>query len=401
MGTATATPVPFAGTPWAWGANGYGQLGDGTTTNRFTPVQTLDLTDILAVSGGDYHSLALKTDGTVWAWGASDSGQLGNGTMSTANGTTMPSSAVPVQAAIHNAVAIAAGSGHNLALRSDGTVWAWGANHSGQVGDGTTVNRSYPVQVSGLSNVTAIAAGQAHSLAVQADGTLWTWGANAYGQLGDGTTTDRIAPTQIAIPVRVTAVAAGRSHSLALGTDGTVWRWGNAYGVNFGPTPGLVSSLDSITAIATGEHHSLALKRDGTVWAWGNDSYGQLGDGANDDPSCGPERCRVTPIQVSGLAGIVTIASGGNHNFVRGSDGTVWAWGDNWYGQLGDGSRTTYHSPVVVQGLADVPTFSLGRFHTLAVRTSTAPLPSTATPTATITPLPTQTPLPTPANPLS
>lgn len=192
---------------------------------------------------------------------------------------------------------VAAGDYHSLALKSDGTVWAWGYNVCGQLGDGTTTSKTTPVQVFGLTGITAIAGGGYHSLALKSDGTVWAWGDNGYGQLGDGTITQRIAPVQV-------------------------------YG------------LTGITTIAAGNCHSLALKSNGTVWAWGWNGYGQLGDGTTTD--------KITPVQVSCLTGITTIAAGGISSLALKSDGTVWAWGDNYFGQLGDGTRTDRKIPVTV-----------------------------------------------------
>jgi len=233
------------GTVWAWGQNGAGQLGDGTTTNRKTPVRVLELTDVVGVAGSN-HSLALKSDGTVWAWGYNNSGQLGDGTTTDRN--------TPVQVlGITGVVSIAAGTWHNLALKNDGTVWAWGYNNNGQLGDGTTTLRTTPVQVLGITGVVSIAAGSWHSLAFKNDGTVWAWGYNNYGQLGDGTTTQRNTPVQVS------------------GLTG-------------------IAGLTGVVDIAAGYFHSLALKSDGTVWAWGSNSEGLLGNGYTTNSN--------TPVQV-------------------------------------------------------------------------------------------------------
>lgn len=220
------------GEVWAWGFNGQGQLGDGTTTNRTAPVKSL-ISNVKAICAGSSgipsytdgsyagHVLALKEDGTVWAWGLNNVGQLGDGT--TTNRAT------PVQVSgLSNIVAIAAGGyahsagvigGHSLALRADGTVWAWGLNNYGQLGDGTTTNRSTPVQVSGLTDVVAIGAGGYHSVALKKDGTVWAWGYNGYGQLGDGTTTDRTTPVQVSNTgqlARIWKVVSTRGHYTVL-----------------------------------------------------------------------------------------------------------------------------------------------------------------------------------------
>ena len=188
------------GMVWIWGSNYRGQLGDGTTTSRSTPVQVNGVSSVSAIASGQQHTIVLKNDGTVWDWGVNYSGQLGDGT------TTDRSTPVQVSG-LGNVTAIASarvGDGcgyeldHTIALKNDGTVWTWGYNYYGQLGDGTTTNRSTPVQVSGLSGVTAIAGGGNHTIALKNDGTVWTWGYNYSGQLGDGTTTDRNTPVQVA-----------------------------------------------------------------------------------------------------------------------------------------------------------------------------------------------------------
>ncbi len=306
----------------ACGNNQSGQLGDGTTIDRhvLTPVQLFALP--LHVAGGGIHSLALLADGTVWAWGNNVWGQLGDG--------TRISRSTPVQVVgpggegfLSDIIAIAAASalssgvrfGHSLALKADGTVWAWGYNGQGQLGDGTTTERTTPVQVVGLTDVVAIAAGigpesdadraSGWSLAVKADGTVWAWGDNTYGKLGDGTTTSRSTPVQVVGPggagflTDVIAVAAGGGNTPFTGG---------------------------------GVGHSLALKADGTVWAWGYNLQGQLGDGTTTH--------RNTPVQVVGPGGIgvlseiTAIAAGGGsqpggHSLALKADGTVWAWGNN------------------------------------------------------------------------
>ncbi|MBM4165070.1 MAG: tandem-95 repeat protein, partial [Lentisphaerae bacterium] len=221
-GSSHSVALKSNGAVWAWGNNGSGRLGDGTTTTRWTPVQVSGLSSgVTAIAAGDSHTVALKADGSVWAWGYNVYGQLGNGTNT--------ASYVPVQVSglSSGVTAIAAGGNHNVALKDDGTLWAWGFNMYGQLGDGTNINRRTPVQVSVLTNgVTAIAAGNTHTLALKADGSLWAWGDNAWYQLGDGSTTTRRTPVQVSGITGVGAIAAGTWHTLALKSDSTVWVWG-------------------------------------------------------------------------------------------------------------------------------------------------------------------------------
>jgi hypothetical protein len=295
------------GTVWAWGYNYDGELGNGTWNSSNVPVQVSGLTSVTAIAGGGGHSLALKNDGTVWAWGYNYGGELGNGTWNSSN--------VPVQvSSLTGITAIAAGDGgHSLALKNDGTVWAWGDNEYGELGNGTNTNSNVPVQVSGLTGITAIAGGVVHSIAVKNDGTVWAWGNNGNGQLGNGTNTNSNLPVQVSGLTGVTSIAGGLYHSLALKNDGTVWAWGNNGNGQLGNgtfsnsnLPVQVSGLTGVTAIAGGNYHSLALKNDGTAWAWGNNDNGQLGNGTNTDSNL--------PVQVSGLTGVTAIAVGGLHS---------------------------------------------------------------------------------------
>jgi RHS repeat-associated protein len=353
--------VKSDGTVWDWGYNGLGQLGNGTTTTSSTPVQVSGLTGATSVAGGIYHSLALKSDGTVRAWGNNGSGELGNGTNSNS------STAVQVSG-LTGAIAIAAGGYHSLAIKSGGTVWAWGYNNHGQLGNGTTSDASIPVQVSGLTGVIAIAAGDYHSLALKSDGTVWAWGYNAQGELGNGTTSDATTPVQVTGLTAVTAIAGGFIHSLALKSDGTVWAWGSNGNGQLGngtystsSTPVQATGLTGMTAIAGGKYYSVALKSDGSVWAWGDNQYGQLGA---DTSTC----CSPSPAQVAGLTGVMTgVAAGFYHSVALKSDGTVWGWGDNQYGQLGTNIAT---STTPVAAAIPAPNSATYRYNGDGLRTS-------------------------------
>jgi alpha-tubulin suppressor-like RCC1 family protein len=367
-----AADPPLGGRGVAWGLNQDGRLGDGTTIERHTPVSIPSPSGIKAVAAGAGHSLALKDDGTVWASGLNSHGQLGDGT--TTNRVT------PVQVQnLSGVTAIAGGENHSLALKSDGTVWAWGENGIGELGDGTITERHTPVQVGvpPLSKVVAIAAGQGHNLALKDDGTVWAWGLNFSGQLGDGTTTDRHTPVQVQNLSGVTAIAGGDNHSLAVKSDSTVWAWGQNNNGQLGDgttterhTPVQVQNLSGVKAIAAGAGYSLALKDDGTVWAWGANGVGQLGVGtANTVPN-------PTPVQVGQappLSGVTAIAAHSGHSLTLRSDGLVQAWGWNIDGQLGDGTTTDRPFPVQVEHLGGTTAIAVGTRHSLAIGTLLTP----------------------------
>lgn len=358
------------GRVWTWGRNNFGQLGDGTTTDHFTPRPVQGLTGVVEIAAGGHHTLARKSDDTVWAWGLNNDGRLGDGTRTNRSS--------PVRIAVTDVVALAAagwppsgtgdGSGHSLALKGDGTVWAWGGNGSGQLGDGTTQTRLAPVHAAGIANAIAISAGYFHSAAVTRDGGAWTWGDNRTGQLGDGSTTSRSTPGRVPGLSGIVAVAAGVLHTLALRADGTAWSWGhNRYGALGDGTfterlvPVMVASSSGLTAIAAGPYHSMALSGGGSVVAWGLNNHGQLGDDTN--------ASRATPAPVSGLTGVVSISTGrgdpretsGMSLAVR-DDGTVWAWGDNGSGQLGDGRSLFRSTPTPVVTLTDMVSVAAGGF---------------------------------------
>lgn len=344
-GAAYALAVAGDGTLQGWGDNDYGQVGDGTTTGRAAPVGLDGPAGVAfaAVAPGVAHSLALAQDGTIWAWGRNDRGQLGDGTLTDA-ATPFPVSTPGGFAAV------AAGQAYSVAVARDGTVWTWGDNFYGELGDGTRANSAIPRQLAGPdapSGIVAVATGRAHTLALARDGTLWSWGDNGYGQLGDGTTTDASPPLHLTgpgAPRQIVAVAAGPYSSLALARDGTLWGWGyNGFGQLGGdPSCALNCSLPvhidlpvAVTAIAAGTYHSLAVAGDGTVWTWGGDGYGQLGDGTT-----GPH---AVPLHLTGPtapSGIATVAAGSYHSLALASDGRIWAWGDDRYGQLGTGAKS-------------------------------------------------------------
>ncbi|MDD5761565.1 MAG: hypothetical protein PHP88_03550 [bacterium] len=334
------------------------------------PLSTPPLTGAVSpaiAAGSDEHTVALKGDGTVWAWGGNYSGQLGDNT------TTQRT--LPVQVTgLSGVAAIAAGSGHTVALKSDNTVWAWGYNGTGQLGDNTSSNRLMPVAVAGLSGVVAVAAGGEHTVALKSDNTMWAWGNNASGQLGDNSVTNRWLPVQVPGLSPVAAVSAGLYHTVALKSDGTVWAWGhNEYGqigdntTGFGrykSVPAQVQGLSGVfVAVAAGAYHTVALKSDNTVWAWGNNASGQLGI---NQPNFGFPY--PVPRQVTGLTGVVAIAAGFEHTFALKSDGTVWAWGSNVKGAFGNGTTASEIAPVQVTNFTGFLAVAPGFDFTVALK---------------------------------
>jgi alpha-tubulin suppressor-like RCC1 family protein len=292
------------GSVYAWGWNAYGQLGDGTTTQRPLPVRVMGLANAVQVAAGDLHSLALKSDGTVWSWGNGNTGQLGNGTLSTATPLQV---VLPSGAPLDNVVAISSGSTHNLALRRDGTVWAWGQNDDGRLGDGTRTSRFRPVQVVGLTNVTAVAASIYGSMALKSDGTVWGWGRNTFGTLGGPSVADALTPVRLFALDHVVAIAAGWEALYALRDDGTVWSWGAGGELGTGSIsnyqpPSPVAVINGVSAIAsTADGHVFALASgqaagqgegvNGSLGAGGSLTTDTEGDGAT---SSDPVETRVT-----------------------------------------------------------------------------------------------------------
>ncbi len=332
-----------------WGSNGYGQLGDGTTTTRSTPVDVVGLgSGVQAIAAGGAHTCALTSGGGVKCWGNNGGGRLGDGT------TTDRSTPVTVSGFGSGITAIEAGYDFTCALSSDSLVGCWGRNSYGQLGDGTTTDRSTPVAVVALSGVQAIAVGAGHTCALTSGGKVDCWGLNNSGQLGDGTTTNRSIRVEVSGPLWQ-AVSAGGSHTCAITAVGGVRCWGGNSNGQLGDgtttdrsTPVDVSGLgpsSNVTAIAAGAGHTCALTSGSGVKCWGLNNDGQLGDGTTTGSS--------TPVNVSGLGSDVqAIATGAGHACALTSGGGVKCWGGNSAGQLGNGTTTNSTSPVTVAGIA-------------------------------------------------
>jgi alpha-tubulin suppressor-like RCC1 family protein len=366
-----ATPGPAIAAPsgpmldgvraLAWGRNFDWQIGDGTNINRPLATQVLGLTDgVRQVGTGHRHSVAVLSTGTVCSWGDNTNGVLGDG-----SGVDQPTPVGVV--GLTDITQVAAGSYHNLALRADGTVWAWGDNARGALGDGTTTDRPTPVQVPGLTNVIQVAAGHDLSYALLSDGTVMAWGVNVHGQLGDGTFNDRPTPGLVSGLTNISEIAAGAQHGLAL-RYGVVLAWGDNQNGQLGDgtrqgrtTPIRTVGLSSIVHIGTGTFFSLAVRKDGTLFAWGANHYGQLGVAGSAGSA------ELLPIVVPGISKVAQVTGGGEYTLAIRTDGSLWAWGHNPYGQLGDGTTVDRVTPAPVPGVQGARTVSGAAGHVLVV----------------------------------
>ncbi len=352
-----------------WGDNDHGKLGDGTNINRLSPVDVFGLTSgVSSISSGGDHTCALTTSGGVKCWGGNYSGQLGDET------NTDSLTPVDVFGLTSGVSSISSGGDHTCALTTSGGAKCWGNNFHGQLGDGTVKVRYTPVDVTGLaSGIISVSSGYMHTCAVTSTGSLKCWGDNDRGQLGDGKTTDSYTPVDITdITSGVTSISSGGSHTCAVTTSGGVKCWGNNYSGLLGDgsdisryTPVDMTGLASgIISISTGYMHTCASTSSGGVKCWGDNDFGQLGDGTNTD--------RNTPIDVVDLtSGIISVSTGYVHTCAITSSGGVKCWGFNYDGQLGDGSDISRYAPDDVVGLTSgVISVSTGYMHTCAVTTS-------------------------------
>lgn len=381
------------------------RAGSTTTVTIYATEIDLSASVVPRLAGGRGHSLALKSDGTIWAWGLNDTGQFGD--------STQASSSVPVNANRRDSnqmetnqtgyIHLDTDFDHAVGIRFDGTVWTWGSNDCGELGNGEfglcqsaviTKFENYPVEVvdavgNPFGNVTAVSAGGSHIAALKSDGTVWTWGGNFYAQLGDNTTDDRTVPVRVVDVLgnisTVTSISAGINHSMALKSDGTVWAWGandyaqvgNGVAANNVPVANQVvgdgfPNLTGIVDISAGGFHSVALANNSTVWAWGDNEWGQIGGGTVFTNNTAFKPVQVVDTAGTGtLTGIKSIAAGDYFTLALANDGTVYSWGRNDFGQLGDNSTTDSSMPIVVSGITGtVETISAGDEHALVMTTT-------------------------------
>lgn len=359
--TSVTTYEPYL---YSWGRNNTGQLGLGNLTAYSSPKQVGALINWANLAGGgNQFVISTKTDGTLWSWGNGANGPLGLG-----NVTSYSS---PKQVGALTAwLNVAAGySGQVLATKTDGTLWSWGYNAQGQLGQGNTTSISSPQQVGALTNWYLVSAAANAAMALKTDGTMWSWGEGSYGYLGLGNTTSYSSPKQIGALTTWSQIAMGGGRAgYAIKTDGTMWVWGrNDNGGSLGlgnltnySSPVQLGALTNWSKISAGNFYAVALKTDGTMWAWGTNGSGQLGQGNTTD--------RSSPVQIGALTTWSSVSGQGLDccGAIK-TDGTLWMWGNSAFGQLGLGNSTYYSSPKQVGAITTWYKILATRFSTIAL----------------------------------
>ena len=362
------------GNLWGWGRNDSGQLGDNSLTQRNSPVQTVAYGhDWQTVSCGQDFSMGIKADGTLWGWGKNSSGQLANGTNDNNTSPTQANSNSPPWKTV------TCGQNFSSGIKADGTLWTWGGNNGvGILGINNTTpsSRNVPGETSlGGNDWKLVSAGFSHILAIKTDGSLWAWGENTFGELGNNSTTTSLLPIQIGANLNWDKISCGENFSAAIKTDGTLWTWGLNGSGQLGDNSVVDKSSPAQTKaagtnwkqVSCGNTHVAAIKTDGTLWTWGLNSSGQLGDNSVIDKS--------SPAQTNtGGTNWRQVSCGGFHTVTIKTDGTLWGWGENFYGAVGDDTTTNRTIPVANKMASSYfkTTFS-GRDHSMALRYLDAP----------------------------
>jgi alpha-tubulin suppressor-like RCC1 family protein len=323
-------------------------------------VPVASLIGVKAISAGERHSCAVLLDGSVYCWGANADGQIGDGDPS--------SRSSPVRVpGVGQATDVAAGSVATCAVLEDGSALCWGNNAYGQLGDGSAAPQAGPIQVFALNGVRKIAAHWQHFCALRDDETLWCWGNNTHGQIGNGSTLAQPQPYRVGLN-GVTSAGVGLQHTCAATRAEGLWCWGDGSGGQLGDgdrgnagssRPARVPSIGDPVAVSVGAQHSCVLRVGGGAWCWGNNLSGQLGDGTADGIA--------VPVPASGLDHLVEVVAGEKFTCARRDEGTIWCWGDNHAGQLGIGSPVLRVKPEPVAGITRTVSVAAGGAHTCAV----------------------------------
>lgn len=353
----------------AWGNNQYGQIGDNSIVLKGVPTTVVGgLSNWCKISAGKHHTAGIRTDGTIWTWGGNACGQLGDGTA----GSTARSSPVSVFGGFTNWCNVSVGELSTHAIKTDGTIWGWGINSGGQLGAGNGYARSIPVQtIGGFTDWCDVSSGCCNTVAIRTDGTIWAWGLNTCGKLGDGTIANRSSPVSVVGGfTNWCRISAGSGHTLGLRTDGSLWAWGLNSSGQLGdntilPKSSPVSVIGGIANwldISAGGAHNAAIRSDGTLWTWGQNSCGQLGTAS--------VVARSSPVSVvGGFTDWCDVSAGFCHTAAVRANGTLWTWGNNVCARLGDGTLVAKTSPVQEYcKFADWCQVSAGCLHTAAIR---------------------------------
>lgn len=378
-GYAHTCSVTTGGAAYCWGYNGYGQLGDNSSSIRYLPVRVQgegnqgNLTEVESISAGNQQSCAVTDIGAIFCWGAGGDGELGDG-LSSSSYTPVQVLSVNGADDFQDAYQVAAGKYFTCSTDNSGLVYCWGSNDTGAIGNNGD-GENYPAMVinplqENFSQISAVASSQIGTCTVKSDGTAYCWGYNGMGTVGDGTTIDRTSPVQVhgvgnaGYLSGVSKITRGSEMTCALKTDGTVYCWGSGYAGNLGTGDGAgsyvpvqvhgvnnVGYLTDITNISAGSYHVCALKSDQTVYCWGSNNFGQVGNNTTTN--------QLSPVQVHGvsdvgfLTGITQISTGDSHSCALKTDGSMYCWGLGSYGRLGVNSTSNSSTPVQVHGVND------------------------------------------------
>jgi len=360
--TPVVPTVPTDLLPYAIGLNTNGQLGDGTAFDAPITRAISFVNEYAKVSAGERNTLFIKTNGTMWSCGR-NVGAIGNGSFADVSVTP------PVQIGTgFTWTDVSCGYQYGLAVRQDGTLWAWGrTDNNGSLGDGTTTASASPIQIGTDTNWSKVYAGELHSMAIKTNGTLWAWGSNSYGYLGDGTTVSKNSPVQVGVDTNWASVALGDRHSLGIKTNGTLWAWGynNASQLGDNTTtdrlvPTQIGTGTNWKSVAAGYFHSIGLKTDGSLWSWGSGANSALGQGNT--------TTYLVPTQIGTATDWDILASSKgstNHHHAVKTSGAIYGWGANNNYNLGDGTSTTRAAPVLISAPLNTIHIANGWYHTM------------------------------------